>query len=171
MVRRMVRWLRAAALGALLITSAGCGEKPEKEAAGAVQGLLAAAHAGDAKAFEAWLDRPAIRADLRQQLLSVARAGGLEVDGGPSDSALDRMIAPEALHLIQAGVGAPLAAPPSARQVALIVRKVDARRVCVHDLGPKQDCVLTLAREAAGWRLIGMLAADLKIEVPPEPAK
>jgi len=169
MVRRMLRWVRVAALGALLLTAAGCGDKPKADATRAAQGLLAAAQAGDATAFEAYLDRPKIRADLREQLVDVARARGLEVDGGPSDIALDRMIAPEAFHIVQAGTGAPLAAAPSPEQVALIVRRVDDRRVC--DLTPAAACILTFAREASGWRLIGMLARDLKIEAPPQPPR
>jgi DUF2939 family protein len=167
----MVQWLRIAALGALLVMAQACASKPETAARSAARGVLSAVQAGDAKALEAWLDRPAIRADLRQQLQGVARANGLEVDGGPSDFALDRMIAPEAFHVVQAGTGAALAAPLSPEQVAAIVRKVDARRVCVHDLTPARRCLLTFARERPGWRLIGMLAADLRIETPPQPPK
>jgi len=168
MVRRMVGWLRAAALTALVMTAQGCAERPEADAGSAVQALLAAAQAGDAKAFDAYVDRPALRADLREQMIGVAHANGLDV-GGPSDFALDRMIGPQAFKLVQAG--APLAGAPSAAQVAALLKTLDKTRVCLHDLTPQQKCLLTFAREAPGWRLVGMPAADLTIEVAAEPAK
>lgn len=166
MVRRMVRWLWAAALAALTMTAQGCAKRPEPDAGTTVQALLAAAQAGDAKAFEAYVDRPALRADLRQQMIGVGHANGLDV-GGPSDLALDRMIGPQAFKLVQAG--APLANAPSPAQVSALLKTLDKTRVCLHDLTPQQKCRLTFAREAPGWRLVGMPAADLTIEVAPEP--
>jgi hypothetical protein len=168
MVRRMVRWLRAAALVALVMTAQGCAKEPDADASGAIQALLAAAQAGDAKAFEAYLDRPALRADLREQMIGLAHANGLDV-GGPSDFALDRMIGPQAFKLVQAGAGAPLAGAPSIAQVSALLKTLDKTRVCLHDLTPQQKCLLTFAREAPGWRLVGMPAADLTIEVGAEP--
>lgn len=171
MVRPMLRPVRAAALIAVLALVQACGRKPDAEAAEAVRGTLAAVVAGDVAGFEAHLDRTALRADLRRQLEAVARERGLEVDGGPADAALDRMIGPAGLHLVAAGTGAPLAAPPSATQVGLMIRKADGGRVCLHELSPAAACVLTFARETAGWRLVAMPATDRRIEVPPEPAK
>jgi len=135
-----------------------------------VQDLLAAVEAGDAARFEALIDRPALRADLRGQMIAVARANGLDV-GGPSDQALDRMIGPQALKLVSAGDQAPLAAPPSKAQVAALLKPIDKTRVCLHDLTPQQTCRLAFAREPAGWRLVGMPAGDLTIQIAPEPAK
>lgn len=171
MVRPMVRWLSAAALGVLLITVQACGRTPETQAVPSVQALLAAVAADDAQGFETHLDRPAVRADLRRQLQDLARQSGLEVDGGPSDAALDRMIGPDALHLVQAGSGQPLAAAPSAAQVALMIRPADGGRVCLHDQSPAHACLLTFAREGQAWRLVGMPAADVRIETPPAPSK
>lgn len=171
MVRRMVRWVRAAALASLMLTAQACGKRPEKDAAGTVLALLTAVQTGDTQAFEASLDRPALRADLREQLVGLARTNALEVDGGPSDFALDRMITPEAFHLRQAGVDLPLASPPTAAQVAAILKPIDKTHVCVHDLSPQTRCLLTFARERPGWRLVRMPAANLRIEIPPAPPK
>jgi hypothetical protein len=168
--RAMIGKLRVAALCALMLTAQACGKRPEADASGAVQGLLAAAQAGDAPRFEALIDRPVLRADLRGQMIAVARANGLDV-GGPSDLALDRMIGPQALKLVRAGDQAPLAAPPAESQVAALLKPLDKTRVCLHDLTPQQKCLMTFAREPAGWRLVGMPAGDLTIEIAPEPAK
>jgi hypothetical protein len=171
----MTRWVRAAALLALAMTAQGCGkgggDKASGDATASAQALLAAAQAGDAKAFEANLDRQAVRSDLREQLQAVARDRGLEVAGGAADFALDRMIAPEAFHLIRSQDGAQLGAPPTAGQIAPLMRALTKDRACLHDLAAPQRCLLTFARDAAGWRLVAMPAAGLVITIPPEPAK
>jgi hypothetical protein len=166
----MARWLRAAALSAAALVTQACGRDAGRDAAGAAQALLAAVQANDAAAFEALIDRPALRADLRQQMIGVARANGLDV-GGPSDAALDRMIGPLAFHLAQAGGRAPLAGPPSPAQVAAQLKTLDKTRACLHDLTPQQACLLTFAREKPGWRLVAMPAEHVTIEIAPEPAK
>lgn len=172
MVRRMTKWwVRAAALTALAVALQACGDRPDKQAMAAVQGLLTAVQTGNAGGFEALLDRPALRADLRKQITSVARRDDLVVDGGPSELALDNMISPQAFRLVQAGSGAPLTAAPSKTQVEDLVKRLDDHRVCVHDLTPKQTCIVTFAKEAPGWRMIGMLAGGVTIAVPPPTGK
>jgi len=166
----MVRWVRAAALLALISGMAGCGQAARtSDATTAAQALLAAVQTGDAKAFEARLDRPALRADLRGQLQAVAQANGLDVAGGAADFTLDRMIAPEAFHLVRSQDGAALTTPPTVAQVAALMTPVAKDRACLHDLAAPQRCLLTFARGDAGWRLVAMPASDLRIVVPPEP--
>jgi uncharacterized membrane protein len=173
MVRAMDRWVRAAALLALVISVQACGKdkRTDTDPAASAQALLAAAQTGDARTFEAHLDRPAIRADLREQLQAVARANGLDVAGGAADFALDRMITPEAFHLVRSQDGAQLTAPPTPAQVATLMRPLAKDRACLHDLTAPQRCLLTFARDAAGWRLVAMPATDLTIAVPPAPVK
>jgi len=161
---------RLAAAAALLLVCACGGRDPVKAAAPDVQGLLAAVQAGDARGFETRLDRPALRADLRRQIAGLGRANGLDVEGGPSDAALDRRIDPAALRLVRQGTDQPLAAAPSARQTAALLKPIDRDHVCVRDA--TQQCLLTFAREAAGWRLVAMPAQPgTVIAVGPEPAK
>lgn len=170
MVRRMDRWVRAAALAALVLSISGCGKASKgADATTAAQALLAAVQTGDAKAFEAHLDRPALRADLRGQLQAVARENGLDVAGGAADFALDRMITPDAFHLVSSQDGAALATPPSRAQIAPLMTATGKDRACLHAIGAPQQCLLTFARSDAGWRLVAMPASDLRIVVPPAP--
>ena len=150
---------------------AGCGKAPggATETAGR---LLKAAYDNDRVAFEAEIDRAAVRDDLRRQVNEMARATTLDVDGGPSEFALDRMISPDALRLVD-GKGARLTAPPTTHQLAPLMKAVDANHACLRDAENPEHCVLTFAKaEKAGpdkagkdWRLVGMRALDPRIEV------
>jgi hypothetical protein len=175
--------VRVAALAALVLAMQGCARKPaERPEAAAAQALLASVWSEDSEAFEAVVDRAAVRADLRQQLLQVARANTLAIEGGASDAALDRMITPHAFRLVAAGTGAPLAAPPTREQAAALLKPAGKDRVCLHDQTPQQACVLTFAKERGAkdkndakdkgaWRLVAMAPAGFTIAVSPEPAK
>jgi hypothetical protein len=178
MVRR-AWWLALAALGA---AAAACGVKPGQDPANAVQGFLAAVQRDDRTAFETHLDRAAVRRDMRAQIIDLGRAAGIEVDGGPSEFTLNRMIAPSNIRLVQAADGQPLPAALALEQVRPLVRKLDGQHVCLHDLTPNQACVLTFEKQeagkdeggaphAAGWRLIKMPATMLTVVIPAAPAK
>lgn len=182
MVRRMVRKAWVGALAALAAALGGCGGKGSGQPAEAAQAFLAAVQTADAARFDALVDRPAVRHDMRAQIVDLGRAAGVEVDGGPSEFALDRMIAPSNIKLVQAGDGQPLAAPPSLAQVTPLVTRLDGRHACLHDLTPKKACVLTFEKQKAGkddagrphpagWRLVKMPATELTLEVAPPPAK
>jgi hypothetical protein len=157
MVRRM-RWTVWAAALVAVMAAGACGKAPAKDADSAVQGLLIAAQAGDARGFEAAVDRSALRADLRRQLVSMAERNGVEVDGGPSDQVLDRMIGPEAVARAHADAGPTL-------------KTLSRDLVCLPDRTPGQACLLTFARQKkqgqrpAGWRLVGMPAPDPSVQI------
>jgi hypothetical protein len=168
----MDRWVRATALLALVVGVSGCGERKGGggDAATAAQALLAAVQTGDARAFEAHLDRPALRADLRAQLQAMAQANGLDVAGGAADFALDRMIAPEAFRLVRSQDGAQMTTAPTLGQVTALMTPLAKDRACLHDFAAPQRCLLTFARHEDSWRLVAMPAYDLRIVVPPEAA-
>ena len=44
-------------------------------------------------------------------------------------------------------------------------------RACLHGAPPEQPCLLTFAKQKAGWRLVGMAPAGFTIPVAPEPPK
>jgi len=142
----------------------GCGAAAPKGAIESASRLLAAALSGDRVAFEAQIDRSAVREDVRRQVTELAKATALDVDGGPSEFALDRMISPDALRVVDRS-GAALTAAPTAAQVAPLMRKVDAGRACLRDAEAPGGCLLTFAKGKDHWRLVGMKAMDLTIEV------
>jgi len=159
----MLRKIAIVSLAALSL--AGCGGAPPRGAAESASRLLAAAYKGDRVAFEAQIDRAAVRADVRRQVAEMAQGSVLDVDGGPSEFALDRMISPQAFRLVHAGSGAALEAPPTPSQVAPLMRALDAKHACLRDKASPQDCLLTFAKGKGQWRLVGMRAMDLRIEL------
>jgi hypothetical protein len=151
----------------LLAPLAGCDRTAAGDAAKGVAGFLEAVRRGDRAAFEAHVDRAALRADLRAQLADLGRAKDLDVDGGASEFALDRMITPEAFRLVQAPGDAPLAAAPTLAQVAGAIQVKDRRHVCLTDARDGR-CALRFARADGVWRLTGMQAAAVRIlALPP----
>jgi hypothetical protein len=144
---------------------AGCGDSAPRGAAESAARLLAATVKGDRVAFEAEIDRPAVRDDVRRQMSEVARSKVLDVEGGPSEFALDRMIGPDAVHLVRAGFSQPLTTAPGVDQIAGQMKAIDGNRACLADARAPGRCLLTFARVKGGWRLVGMQASDLRIEV------
>lgn len=141
----------------------GCGAAAPRGAIESASRLLAAALSGDRAAFEAQIDRRAVREDVRRQVTELAKATALDVDGGPSEFALDRMISPDAVRVVDRS-GAALTQAPTPKQVAPLMRKVDAKHACLKDAGD-EDCLLTFAKTKDHWRLVGMKAMDLTIQV------
>lgn len=156
----MIRLAVVVALSSLAL--AACGDRAPKGAAESASRLLSAAVYEDDAAFEAEINRPAVREDIRRQVNALARDEVLEVDGGPSDFALDRMISPRAIKVVDAA-GEPLATPPTAEQVAPMLGSAGEDRVCLRGSG--RECLLTFAKEAEDWRLVGMKAMNLRVEV------
>jgi hypothetical protein len=166
----MVPAYRLTLIAALAAALAGCGRKPpEAQAASAAHDLLAAVWSNDAAAFEAQIDRPAVRQDLRRQLAQVAQASMLSVEGGASDAVLDRMISPQAFRLADPA-GAPLAAAPSEDQLRQLISPIGKDRACMHRTADLTACLLTFSRGDHGWKLVGMAPAGFTIAVPPAPA-
>jgi hypothetical protein len=166
----MLRRNLVVALTALAVTSGACDIGVRADASKAIAHFLTAVHNDDRAAFEAGIDREALRADLRDQLTDLARARGVMVEGGPSEFALDRMISPAAFRLVEAKTGQALPVAPSAAEIGLIMKVRDKAHVCVGD-PEKPRCLLSFAKRGGVWRLVGMQATDLKIEVPPLPKK
>lgn len=140
--------VRAAAVAAMVSVLAACGGAPPGKAVEAAKRLVDAANADDRIAFEVEIDRAAVREDLRAQVAAMAKGQALDVDGGPSEFALDRMIAPAAVRLLNVG------------QVdfAKSMTMKDGK-ACVPDAA--DGCLLTFAKGKGGWRLVGMRATDL----------
>jgi hypothetical protein len=155
-------------LAATAIALTACAESGGRAPAGAAQSasrLMAAAIARDRVAFEAQIDRRALREDLRRQMVELAQQNGVEVAGGPSDFALDRMIGPDAVRLVRAGTHEALQAAPSPAQVAKLLVMVSRKKACLRAPEAGERCLLTFAKVDDGWRLVGMQAMDRTIPV------
>lgn len=159
---------RTAVLLAAGLALAGCMGNAPKGAAGAATRLLDAAYRGDRAAFEALLDRDAVREDLRRQVSEMAKGSVLDVDGGASEFALDRMIGPAAIRIVEVPSGRPLAAAPTEAQVAPLLRTVGGGRACLR-LATGGGCMLTFGKVDGAWRLVGMKASGMRIELPAKP--
>ena len=149
-------------LVAAAFTLSGCGGAAPKDAAESASRLLAAAMVNDRVAFEAEIDRAALRDDMRRQVIAMARTKALDVEGGPSEFALDRMISPDAIRLVDAD-GQRLTDAPEVREVREMLKPVDGGHVCLEQKG--SGCLLTFGKTEAGWRLVGMKARDMTIQV------
>jgi hypothetical protein len=136
---------------------AGCGDADvRREAARDVHGFLTAAQTGDRKAFRSYVDRPALRADLRRQLL--AHQPGATFD----DGAIDRMVEPDAFS-IQGVIGLGARGVPGPGQIALMMRVEPDGRACLLEPGIPPNCVFTFARQGARWKLVAIDARDISI--------
>ncbi|MGA0606109.1 hypothetical protein ACO2Q0_08915 [Phenylobacterium sp. VNQ135] len=151
----MLRIGAVLALSALGLVLGGCDGRARTDAAATAERLLKAVEARDRVAFEAEIDRDAVREDVRRQMVAWARERGLEVEGGPSEFALDRMISPDAFTVVRAQDGKPLKDR----------MKVEDGKVCLPSEEGAHRCLLTFGREEKRWRLVGMQAMGLTIEV------
>ena len=73
MVRRMSKSGPAAAFLAIVCALSACSLDVRADASQGIARFFDAVHRGDRKAFEAAIDRPALRADLRAQLAELGR--------------------------------------------------------------------------------------------------
>ena len=159
----MLRLPLVLALSAVALS--GCAADAPKGAAETASRLLAAALKNDRVAFEAEIDRAAVREDVRRQVSEMARGSALDVEGGPSEFALDRMISPDAVRVVDAQ-GHRLAHAPTAGEVAPLMKTVDDGKACLRDAQARDACLLTFARgDGRAWRLVGMKAMDLRVQV------
>ena len=166
MVGAMQTRIPVVALSALALVLSACGPGAKTEASKDVARFLDAVRRGDRQTFADGLNRPEVRSDLRAQITELARLKTVEVDGGPSEFAIDRMIAPEAFHLVDARTGQPLVSGPTVAQVSRMLKVRNSTRVCLDD-ATTHSCRITFAKREGSWKLVGMPATDLRIEVPP----
>ncbi|WP_372781548.1 hypothetical protein [Phenylobacterium sp.] len=145
------------ALLALALSLGACSLDARKGAAADIAKFLAAVQKDDPAGLEPALDRPALRANLRDQLADLGRANGIDVGAGPSEFAMDRMITAEAIRKAEASAG--LSAAPTAAQLAPALKMPDKAHACLQDAA-RDHCALTFARRGGAWRLVGMLATE-----------
>jgi len=113
--------------------------------------------------FESHIDRPAVRADLKGQLLAEPDVRALQDQLGDDtgDVAADRMISPESFRLLGVGAGQLPPKTASTKQIAARLKILAPERVCLPDETDKSDCLLTFAKQGGHWKLVGLHAPDV----------
>ncbi len=151
-----------AAVAAVLLLS-GCEKLQERyRAAEGVHDLLAAVQSGDRAAFDAHVDRPALRSSLRQRL-----GGTLGEDAGSriigdllgsrsADAAIDQMVTPESLRILWRASGLPVDRVPTAVEIAPLMTLHGPGKACVRKALKSDQCVLEFADEDGVWKLVGI---------------
>jgi hypothetical protein len=169
-----MRSLLAAAVAAL--TLAGCATIPRVDAAQDIHALMVAIRDGDRQAFDAHVDREALKTQMRARVLAEAarsNAGGatsLQALGaflaGPLvDVAVDAFLRPEVFRAVAEMRGYSPSRPiPSSLAIAQFVKPLGDGTACVVERkgGP---CLLDFRNEEGTWRLTGF-EGDLSLLRP-----
>jgi hypothetical protein len=158
---------RAAASAALALALAGCGLPERWDAAQDVHAFFAAVRADDRKAFEAHVDRPALRESLKANLRRAAGgdAGailGALLSGKEVDQAADALITPEAFQVVWKRSGLPTDHAPGAAELTFVLQRVDDTHVCLPSgKAQRRRCAMTFENQGGVWRLV---AVDAKVK-------
>jgi hypothetical protein len=150
----------AAAILGMSLCLAGCGLGERGDASKAIAKFLAAADKGDRAAFEAGIDRAALRSDLADQMADLGKTHGLDIAEAPTEFVLDRMIAPPAVRAAAARTAPGWPAEPTAAQIVPRMKVKDLTHVCLEEQKTRK-CLLTFAKRDGAWRLVAMPASAL----------
>ena len=152
---------RAALMALLTLVLASCAGVDRYDAAGDVHAFLIAIRNDDAQTFNAHVDRPALKEQLKARLmLGAARQGGATamltalVARPLVGVAVDTLVQPDVFLLVAESMGySPDQPIPSRVVLAAALRRTDADHVCapVKSNGP---CALIFRREDGVWRLV-----------------
>jgi len=154
-----MKTLASALLAALALCA--CSTVPKLDAAADVHAFLVAIRDGDRAGFEAHIDRPALKTNLRARLL--AQVAWSNADGGQvlgallasplADVAADAFLQPEVFRAVAELRGySPDRPIPSSFAIARFIRPLGGGTACVVQ---KKDgpCLLNFTNEAGTWRL------------------
>jgi len=153
--------LRPVLVALIALALCACATVTRYDAAGDIHAFLVSIRDGDEKAFEAHVDRPALKEQLRARMMAglLKRQDGLGALGallaGPvADVAVDQLVRPAVfLAVAEANGYAPSKPLPGRAALTGALRRLDDDRVCVTT---KRDgpCVLDFRNEAGVWRLV-----------------
>jgi hypothetical protein len=156
--------MRLIAVLAFSLLFSACSTIPRFEASSDLHAFLVAIRDGDRTVFDAHVDRPALKAQLRSRLLAEAAGAngaasastlGALLAGPLVDFGVDTLVRPEVFRAIAIDLGYDVSRPlPGALSIAQFVRPLDSGRACVFT---KKDgpCVLIFKDEGGTWKLIG----------------
>ena len=160
----------AAALAVLAL--AGCERvNTQLDAAEDIRAFLEAVRANDRAAFDAHVDRTALKADLQRQF---AAQGGdptsLLLGSSAGGALMDRLIAPETFSFALQQAAPSLNRTPTAPEIAATLKPLSDDRVCLPSGGRDGPCAITFARQGETWRLVSIAATGMGMQVPSPPS-
>lgn len=165
--------LRRALPVALTLALAACATAQRYDAAGDIHALLVAIRDDDRQTFEAHVDRPVLKAQLKTRITAeiLKRTGGLggalaQTFGGVADPLIDAAMQPSVFLAVAEAKGYRPSQPlPGRAAIAASLRPLADERVCVTD---KRDgsCLLVFRNEAGTWRLIGYEGPAALLKLP-----
>jgi len=153
-----IRFLLA---GVLALALAACASVQRLDAANDVHALLISIRDNDQQAFDAHVDRPALKQELQarldQRIAKDERLRGLAALIGPSvvDFAGDALLQPQVFRLVAEHYGyTPQTRIPSTVEIAGVLKSLPDGRVCAvtKKNGP---CLLVFTKEQGVWKLSG----------------
>ncbi len=154
-------WLAAIAVMAAILT-AGCATVAKYDAASDVHAFLISVRDGDRDTFEAHVDRPALKDNLKARLLEMSARrygtdskqtlGALLLAGPLASLTVDGLVRPQVFAAAAAlmGYGAQTSIP-NPILIGRQVKPLGGDRVCV--MG-KTQCLFIFKREEGTWRMI-----------------
>jgi hypothetical protein len=164
--------MRAVPIALLAFALAACATATRYDAAGDIHALLVAIRDNDRQAFDAHVDRPALKAQMKSRLTATAvqRGGAFggvlaQMLGGVSDAMVDAAVQPQVFLAVAETKGYRPSKPlPGRVAITSSLRYLEGDRVCV--TGKKDGpCLLVFRNEGGVWRLIGYEGplGDLKL--------
>jgi hypothetical protein len=153
--------LRLVAVGILAALLSACATLPKLDAARDVHQFLVAVRDGDQAAFDAHVDRPALKLQMRSRALAEAPALlgrqnlgalGALLAGPIVDVAVDALVQPEVFRAVAVRMGySPDRPIPNSLVIARTLKSLADDRVCAPE---KDHCSLVFQRSPDGvWRL------------------
>lgn len=166
----------AAVAACLALLVGACADAERFDAAGDVHALLISIRDDDRAAFDAHVDRRALKGELRARLMAEAarRSGGdptITALGALlarplADAAADALVQPEVFRAVADYLGYSADRPiPGQIVIAQSLRRIDDDDVCV----PRKksgECLLVFKNEDHVWRLTGF-EGDIGMLKPP----
>lgn len=160
----MMKALRLASLGALAFALTACAGAQRLDAAGDVHELLVAIRDGDRAAFDAHVDRAALRRQIEARLAqeveeapvdSNVRALGALLGPAIAKAASEQLVQPDVFRGVAEYYGYDRSQPlPNRVAIAGSLKALEDGRVCAtrEKDGP---CLLVFTEEEGVWRLTG----------------
>ena len=165
--------MRAVCIVVLAFCLAACATATRFDAAGDIHALLVAVRDNDRQAFDAHVDRPALKAQMKSRLTAAAvQRGGafggalVQMLGGVTDALVDAAVQPQVFLAVAEAKGYRPSQPlPGRGTITSSLRYLEGDRVCVVD---KKDgpCLLVFANEGGTWRLVAFEGPLDQLKLP-----